>query len=275
MLERRRRPAVSVKMNLPNWLVHRGVDGVPGGAGLVGHDHPLLAQDAVGQAGLAHVGPPDDGHRDAVLFHHRLGKVQVGADGVQQVAGAVAVDRRHGHHFFKAQVVELVHLGGRVADAVALVHRQDHRLAAAAQHVGHLFVRGGHPRADVHHKDDAVGGVDGDLGLLAHMGQDALGGLGLDAAGVHQQQLAALPLAGGEDAVAGDAGGVLDDGQPLAAQFIEQGGLAHIGPAHHCDDGFTHGLFPPFWAFCGGRCAGRCAAGRGLPCRRRRAGSPP
>ena len=116
--------------------------------------------------------------------------------------------RRHGHHLVKAQVVELVHLHRGLADAVALVDSQDDGLVAAAQHVGHFLVRGGEARTHVHHHHDAVCGVDGDLGLLAHMGQDPLGGLGLDAAGVHQQQVVALPLAGGKNPVPGDAGGV-------------------------------------------------------------------
>ena len=64
-------------------IVHRGVDGIAGGTGLIGHDHAVLAQDAVGQAGLAHVGAADDGHRDAVLFHHRFAEVQVRAHGIQ------------------------------------------------------------------------------------------------------------------------------------------------------------------------------------------------
>ena len=51
----------------------------------------------------------------------------------------------------------------------------------------------------------------------AHVGQNALGGLRLDAAGVHQQELVAVPLAVGKNAVARDAGGVLHDGQALAA----------------------------------------------------------
>ena len=72
------------------------------------------------------------------------------------------------------------------------------------------------------------------------MGQNALGGLGLDAAGIHQQKLVAAPLAVGEDAVAGDARGILHDGQTLAAELIEQGGLAHIGAAHHSNDRFAH-----------------------------------
>ena len=111
---------------------------------------------------------------------------------------------------------------------------------AAAQHMGHVLVGSGQAIADIHHHDDAVGGVDGDLGLLAHMGQNALGGLRLDAAGVHQQELVAAPLAVGEDAVAGDARGILHDGQTLAAELIEQGGLAHVGTAHHSYDRFAH-----------------------------------
>ena len=36
-------------------VVHRGVNGITGGARLVCHDHAVLAQNAVGQAGLAHI----------------------------------------------------------------------------------------------------------------------------------------------------------------------------------------------------------------------------
>lgn len=41
------------------------VDGVAGGAGYVADDDPLLAQNAVGEAGFAHVGLSDNGH----LYH--------------------------------------------------------------------------------------------------------------------------------------------------------------------------------------------------------------
>ncbi len=40
----------------------------------------------------------------------------------------------------KAQVVELIQLHGRLAHLVALVHRQDHRLMAAAQHMCHVLI---------------------------------------------------------------------------------------------------------------------------------------
>ena len=110
--------------------------------------------------------------------------------------------------------------------------------------MGHVLVGGGQAVAHVHHHDDAVGGVDGDLGLLAHVGQNALGGLGLDAAGIHQQELVAAPLAVGEDAVAGDARGILHDGQTLAAELIEQGGLAHVGIARQGHDAVIGPLTP-------------------------------
>ena len=168
-------------------VVHGGIDGVAGGTGLIGHDHAVLAQDAVGEAGFAHVGAADDGDGDAVLLHDGLAEIQMGADGVQQIAGAVAVDGRNGHHFVKAKVVELVQLHGGLAHVIALVDGQNDGLMAAAEHVGHFLIGSGQAVAHVHHHDDAVGGVDGDLGLLAHVCQNALGGLGLNAAGVHQQ----------------------------------------------------------------------------------------
>ena len=223
-------------------VVHRGVDGITGGAGLVGHDHTILAQNAVGQAGLAHVGTADDGNGDAVLLHHSLAEVQMGAHCIQQIARTVTVHGRNGHHLVKAEVVELVQLHGSLAHLVALVHGKNNGLVAAAQHVRHSLIGCGQAVAHVRDHDDAVGGVNGDLRLLAHVGQNALGGLGLNAAGIHQQKLVAVPLAVGKNAVAGNARGILHNGKALAAQLIEQGGFAHVGAAHHCYDRFAHGV---------------------------------
>ena len=161
---------------------------------------------------------------------------------IQQVACAVTVHGRNGHHLVKAEVVELVQLHGSFAHLVALVHGKNNGLVAAAQHMRHVLVGCGQAVAHVRDHDDAVGGVDGDLCLLTHMGQNALGGLGLDAAGVHQQKLVAVPLAVGKNAVAGNARGILHNGKALAAQLIEQGGFAHVGAAHHCYDRFAHGV---------------------------------
>ena len=111
---------------------------------------------------------------------------------------------------------------------------------AAAQHVGHFLVGGGQAVADIHHHDDAVSGVNGDLCLLTHVGQNALGRLGLDAAGVHQHELVAVPLAVGKNAVTGNARRVLHNGKALTAQLVEQGGFAHVRAAHHCYDRFAH-----------------------------------
>ena len=41
--------------------VHHAVDPVAGGLGLVGDDGDLLPHQGVGEAGLAHIGPPADG----------------------------------------------------------------------------------------------------------------------------------------------------------------------------------------------------------------------
>ena len=48
-------------------LAHeRHLDGVAGGAGLVEHHHPLLAEDAVDQGGFAHIGAAQHRHAHGV-----------------------------------------------------------------------------------------------------------------------------------------------------------------------------------------------------------------
>ena len=74
------------------------VDGIAGGARHVADDDTLLAQNAVGQAGLAHVGLADDGHLNHVgLVVLVLLGWEVLQALVQQVTGAVSVNGGHRH----------------------------------------------------------------------------------------------------------------------------------------------------------------------------------
>ena len=152
----------------------------------------------------------------------------------------MAVDGGDGDGVAQTEIVELVEIGVHRAGGVHLVHRQHDGLAAALEHAGHLLVRGGEAGLDVRDEDDDIGVVDGDLGLLPHEGEDLVVGVGLDTAGVHQTELPAGPLALAVDTVAGDAGGILHNGQALSDELIEQHGLAHVGAAHNGDQRFCH-----------------------------------
>ena len=142
---------------------------VPGGAGHVADDDPLLPQDAVDQGGLAHVGLADDRHLDDVLLLLVLYVVgEILETGVQHLVHPQAVDGGDGDGVAQTQVVELVHVRVGGAHPVGLVHRQHHRLLGAQEHIGHVLVGGGDAGADVAHQDDDVGVVNGDLRLAAH-----------------------------------------------------------------------------------------------------------
>ena len=133
------------------------------------------------------------------------------------------------------QVIEFVHVRILPAGLVRLVHCQHHRLPGAQQQIGHVLVGGGHAGFHVAHEHNHRGGLDGNLRLLPHEGQNLIVGARLDAAGIYNIKHAVTPLALGVQPVPGHAGGVLHDGKTLAAELVEQHGLAHIGPAHNGD----------------------------------------
>ncbi len=70
--------------------------------------------------------------------------------------------------------------------------------------------------------------------------------LDADPAGIDQFDEALAELNEVGDAIAGHAGGRIDDGQPLAGEPVEKARLAHIGPADDGDLRNTHNL-----DFCG------------------------
>ena len=154
----------------------------------------------------------------------------------------MAVDGGDGDGIAQTQIVEFIDV--RAAALVHLVDSQDHRLAAPLEHGGHLLIGSGHAGLDVAEEHDDRGVVNGDLGLRTHEGQDLIVRPGLDAAGVDEGELPALPVALPVDPVAGHAGSVLHNGQAPADDLIEQHGLAHIGAAHDGDDRFRHKMTP-------------------------------
>ena len=125
---------------------------------------------------------------------------------------------------------------GLVAGVVDLVGDEEDRLAALAEQAHDVLVgRGG---AD-HRVDDEqhdVAEVDRDLGLCGHRRVDAAG-VGLPAAGVDEREAARHPLGLVGHAVAGDTGGVFDDGLAAAEDAVHQRRLADVRAADDRDDG--------------------------------------
>ena len=217
------------------------VDGVARRPGHVGDDHALLAEDAVEQAGFSDVRLSDDGDLDDVLV------ILVGVifregihAGVQQVARAVAVYRRHLDRIAETECIELIRVRVHAAGLVALVDSQHHGLFRLFEHGGDLGVRRSQADRDVHDHDDDVRRLNGDLRLTAHEAQHVVVGARLNAAGVHQQKIAAVPLAVAVDAVARHAGSVLHDRHAAAGELVKEHRLADVRPADDGYDGLCH-----------------------------------
>ncbi len=119
---------------------------------------------------------------------------------------------------------------------VNLVDRHQNGLATPAQALGGLAVERRDTFLNVDYQHDHVGRGDGQFHLLQ-------GGFGnrvrgfftaeqADAAGIHQREGPSLPLRLGADAVARDAGLIVDDGDAPPGDAVEEGGLADIWAAY-------------------------------------------
>ncbi len=223
-------------------MLDERVDGVTGGAGHVAHDGALLAAEAVEQRGLAGVGAADDGDADEVLGDLLLGGLrQRSHDVVEDVAHAVAVLGADGVRIAQAQAVELVGVGV-LQDGVALVDGQEDRFVGALQDARDGLVLLGDAGLAVDEEDDGVGLVDGENRLVANLALERILGIAdLDTAGIAQRELGAVPVGIMERPVTGDALGLVHDGLGTLGNTVDERGLAHIGPAHHCNDRLCHG----------------------------------
>ena len=96
---------------------------------------------------------------------------------------------------------------------------------------GDVDVDGVEPVLRVDDEHDHVGVAGGVLGLFARAEGDRVVGIDVefDAAGVDAGERAAAPLGERVEAVARDAGRVLDDGEALTDQTVEERAFAHVG----------------------------------------------
>ena len=205
------------------------IDRVAGRAGEFVDDDPLFAGRLVQQRRLADVRPAED--RDAaraadLVLGDRRDLGQHLHDLVEQVGDTAAVDRRDRVRLAEAEVPQRRGLG-LVAGVVDLVGDEEDRLAALAQQLHDVLVGRGRPDHRVDDEQHDVAEVDRDLGLGGD-GQVDAAGIGLPAAGVDEREPAIHPLGLVRHAVAGDAGGVLDDRFAAAEDAVHQRGLADV-----------------------------------------------
>ncbi len=213
----------------------QGIDGVAGGPGAVVDEHPLLAGQPVDQGGFPCVGPPDDRHPDQPVGLRGLAGA-FGGHGLDQrrleLAHAPAVERADREDLLEPHPVEV---GGLRLQpwGIGLVGHVEHRLGGAPQQVDGVAVGVGRPGGRVQDADDHVRLVDGHL----HVAVDALLhrviAPRVEASGVDQGVMSSAEEGVGVVAVAGHPGLVVDDGQPLPHQPVEQGALADVGPPDH------------------------------------------
>ncbi len=202
-------------------------------------DHPVLAGDLVQQRGLADVRAADQ--RDAARAADRVAEGLRGRlgqrveDGVEQVAGAAAVQR--GDRVRLAEAERPQRRGvGLAAGAVDLVGASTTGLPARRSSLTTASSVSVAPTVASTTKTTASAASMANSACAATRGVDAEHVL-LPAAGVDELEAAAGPVGLVGDAVAGDARLVLDDGLAAADDPVDQGRLADVRAA---DDG-QHG----------------------------------
>ena len=164
---------------------------------------------------------------------------QVGFDDLEQPLHIAGLGGRHRHVLGKSVALlhrfEPGHHVGAAGDGIELVGHQKRRFVGRQQrqHLGIVEAELASLDQEPHHVHIAQGGGDGAV-QVAVQGGAAAHLFGLEAGRVDKYKLRSAQGADAGDAVAGGLRFARGDADLLPDQRIEQGGLAHIGPA---DDG--------------------------------------
>ena len=114
---------------------------------------------------------------------------------------------------------------------IDLVHRNEKRLAGAAEQAREFGIDRSGARLRIHHENEQRCFSDGDVRLAKNFLRDERLIVGNDSAGVHDLERAAAPVGFAVDAIARDARFVRDDGATRAGKAVEERGLAYVRAA--------------------------------------------
>ena len=158
-------------------------------------------------------------------------------DAGDEFGDATTMRRADAENFLEAQSGKL-RLQRRVHGFVDLVDDEEHGLVGSTEHAGEFLVDGSDARTAINDEKDHGGRRERDVGLGADAFGEAHVGVGADAAGVDDlERVRAGKTALGDEAVAGNAGLVVDDGDLPTRQAVEEGGFADVGTAHDSNGG--------------------------------------
>lgn len=102
-----------------------------------------------------------------------------------------------------AEVIEFINIHHLTVKVIYLVDNEYNRLAASSQHVCHFCIRIYKSLTDVCDEDDDICGINGDLRLVSHLGENDIFGFRLNTAGVYQRKFVVQPLHVGINTVTG------------------------------------------------------------------------
>ena len=155
-------------------------------------------------------------------------------DEIHEVVNAKPVG---GTDFGQVAEAQLGELGGSHSPVlgIGLVADKDDGFLGAPENEGKLVIHGIDALDDIDDKDEEIGDFERDGGFhLNLLGEDILG-LGTDPASVHEfEQLGSASALGG-DPIAGDTRHVVNDGDGLASEAIEESRFPDVGATDNGD----------------------------------------
>ena len=159
---------------------------------------------------------------------------------IEQVAQTEHVGRGNGEGIAQTERIEVIN-GVVHALMIDFIDDQNDRLVAFAQHGGDILVVCRQSGASVGKKENDVTGVDGDFRLTAHLLEQDVVRARLDSAGIDEREFVVEPFTVCVNAVTGDTGRILYDGDTASRDFVEKGRFADVRATDDRNKGLCHG----------------------------------
>lgn len=216
------------------------INGVAGGSGGFADDGAFVAEDGIGEGGLADIRASEE-HNAGGAVEFRGGGVVEGRKGVvdpvDQLFNATSVSCADSEEIGKAEPGEV---GGEIFMLVEVEFVDDEcdGLGRGAEDAGEFLIGRGDAVESIDDEEQEIGRGDGCFGGEAGWCGEFRIGFAADAPGVNNFKGCLTEMANRKNTIAGDPGLIMDDRDFLVGQTVEEGGFPDIRASDNSD--FSH-----------------------------------
>ena len=166
--------------------LHFCINGISGRSCNIGYNHTVFTKKLIDNGRLSDIWLSDYSDlRSVILFLFCRRFREQRNHLIQQISKSLLIHRRDREWITNSQIIKFIYIRQELLMVVNFIYCQYHRLMGTAQHICYLGIRIHQALLHIYHEQNHICGINGDLSLFSHLGQNDVITVRFDTTGIN------------------------------------------------------------------------------------------